>query len=128
MQVNTTDYHTSDCLTQYKLESVYGTLFLLLRDTPPEDINFLLTLPDIQTQLCLCWDNNDSGFRSEDLSSKWKGIAISNELSRMGMIALEDEGDTLKALSLLKVGQWIALTFKAMDYSPFITEGTILQF
>lgn len=128
MQVNTTDYHTADRLTQFKLESVYGTLFLLLKDTPPSDVEFLLSLKDIQTEICLCWDNNDSGFRSEDLSSKWKGIAISNELCRMAMIVLEDEGDTLKALSLIKVGQWIALTFKAMDYSPFISEGTILQF
>lgn len=125
---NTTDYHVATRLTQFKLESVYGTLFLLLKDSIPEDVLEILSLPEIQTELCLCWENNDHNWRSEDLSPKWKGIAISNELSRMAMIALEDENNQVKSLNLLRVGQWIALSFKAMDYSPFISEGTILQF
>lgn len=128
MQVNTTDYHSSDRLTQFKLTSVHGDLYLLLKDSIPNDILEFLYLPEVQTELCLCWVNNDYGFRSEDIAPKWKGIAISQELARLALIALE-EGNESRALHLLSVGNWIALTFKGMSNSPFISDGgNIVQF
>lgn len=113
-------------LTQFKLDSSYGTIYLTLQGTIPEYVDELLNLSGIKNSLYEYWEENDNNWRSKDIAPKWKGIAIARELSRLAMVALQDKNEG-KALRLLELGNQIALSFYRMTETPLLSEeGNII--
>jgi hypothetical protein len=114
-------------LTQFQLNSRYGTLYLILQETTPEYVGELLDLPEVKNALCLYWESHDDNWRSEDVAPKWKGIAIARELSRLAMVSLQDKNEG-KALRLLELGNQIVQSFYRMTETPLLSEeGNIIS-